>query len=255
MIIGSIDNLPIPTASYNLLSRLMGYMLVAMKYCLLGAVCYSLYREVGLHIYQEYGIFCLILVFFPLVWIIFNIEFNYLLAIFTTSTHATPFVSSKICEKCCNGKPVRTHHCSVCNVCVLKMDHHCPWINNCVGLRNHRFFLLFVTYIWLGCWYYITIGLVFKDLLINDVSWMIGLIFGVILTFFGAWCWYLACMDLTTIDVLARKDIGKIKRETVLDNLHIIFGTRNLLMILAPSLRSLPVNGLDWELHEVLVNP
>jgi hypothetical protein len=54
---------------------------------------------------------------------------------------------------------------------------------------------------------------------------------------------------------MARKDIGKIKIETLLDNLHIIFGTRNLLMILAPSLRSLPVNGLDWELHEVLVNP
>lgn len=30
-----------------------------------------------------------------------------------------------ICKKCIAPKPARTHHCSVCNRCVLKMDHHC----------------------------------------------------------------------------------------------------------------------------------
>lgn len=30
-----------------------------------------------------------------------------------------------ICKKCDSPKPPRTHHCSVCNKCVLKMDHHC----------------------------------------------------------------------------------------------------------------------------------
>lgn len=39
----------------------------------------------------------------------------------------------KICKKCHEIKPPRAHHCSICDTCVLKMDHHCPWINNCVG--------------------------------------------------------------------------------------------------------------------------
>ena len=44
-------------------------------------------------------------------------------------------------------KPARSHHCSVCNTCVMVMDHHCPWINNCVGQENMRYFLLFIFYL------------------------------------------------------------------------------------------------------------
>mmetsp|Transcript_99362 Transcript_99362/g.155365 ORF Transcript_99362/g.155365 Transcript_99362/m.155365 type:complete len:339 (+) Transcript_99362:104-1120(+) len=50
------------------------------------------------------------------------------------------------CKWCLKYKPDRTHHCRVCNLCVLKMDHHCPWIYNCVGFRNHKFFFLLLVY-------------------------------------------------------------------------------------------------------------
>jgi len=43
-------------------------------------------------------------------------------------------------------KPDRSHHCSVCQECVLRMDHHCPWISNCVGFGNYKYFMLTVFY-------------------------------------------------------------------------------------------------------------
>ncbi|KAI9094610.1 DHHC palmitoyltransferase-domain-containing protein [Phlyctochytrium arcticum] len=48
------------------------------------------------------------------------------------------------CKTCMVFKPPRSHHCSVCNRCVLKMDHHCPWLNNCIGHENQAYFLRFV---------------------------------------------------------------------------------------------------------------
>ncbi|XP_071043580.1 palmitoyltransferase ZDHHC20-B isoform X2 [Parasteatoda tepidariorum] len=59
--------------------------------------------------------------------------------------------SIRYCEKCHNIKPDRAHHCSVCGVCVLKMDHHCPWVNNCVSFTNYKFFILFLGYALLYC--------------------------------------------------------------------------------------------------------
>jgi len=67
-----------------------------------------------------------------------------------TSNHIPSTVaaiqSRRYCRYCRAVKPPRTHHCSTCNRCVLKMDHHCPWINNCVGFRNHGYYMRFLFY-------------------------------------------------------------------------------------------------------------
>jgi hypothetical protein len=52
----------------------------------------------------------------------------------------------RTCKWCATYKPDRCHHCRVCRTCILKMDHHCPWIYNCVGFRNHKFFILLILY-------------------------------------------------------------------------------------------------------------
>ncbi len=63
----------------------------------------------------------------------------------SSSASATLLASTPAC-RACGPKPPRTHHCSVCDTCVLRMDHHCPWIDTCVGARNHTHFFLFLAW-------------------------------------------------------------------------------------------------------------
>jgi palmitoyltransferase ZDHHC13/17 len=54
------------------------------------------------------------------------------------------FEPSSFCSACLVSRPVRSKHCSVCDKCVAKLDHHCPWIGNCVGYKNHKYFIGFL---------------------------------------------------------------------------------------------------------------
>ncbi|XP_008469018.1 palmitoyltransferase ZDHHC16-like [Diaphorina citri] len=95
-------------------------------------------------------------------WILINFVFNYYMG-FSTSPghppkHSVSSKSSDVCKKCLTPKPPRTHHCSICDQCILKMDHHCPWMNHCVGHWNHRYFYMFMIYTLLGCAFLFIIG-------------------------------------------------------------------------------------------------
>jgi len=49
-----------------------------------------------------------------------------------------------VCVPCETLRPENADHCNFCNRCVQKFDHHCVFVNNCLGYRNHKWFLLFL---------------------------------------------------------------------------------------------------------------
>jgi len=113
------------------------------------------------------------------------------------------------CRKCSALKPLRTHHCSICKQCVLKMDHHCPWVANCVGFYNYKFFCLFVLYAALGCIIFIvgTWRSVFgiftaegSSSVITLVAFVVSLIFAITLVMFGGFHISMVLRNITTIE-------------------------------------------------------
>lgn len=124
----------------------------------------------------------------------------------------------RYCKKCQARKPDRAHHCSTCRRCVLKMDHHCPWLATCIGLRNHKAFLLFLIYTTVFCFYAFAVsgcwvwGEILDDvqnletllpvnfIMLCVISGIIGLVVGA----FTTWHIILASRGQTTIECLEK---------------------------------------------------
>ena len=54
--------------------------------------------------------------------------------------------------------PPRSHYCRTCRRLVLRMDHHCMFVNNCIGHRNHHYFLAFLIFLFLSTLYVFAIS-------------------------------------------------------------------------------------------------
>jgi len=180
----------------------------------------------------------------------------------------------KICKYCKEIKPLRTHHCSLCDICVIKMDHHCPWINNCVGQNNQRYFLLFLFHSF--CYTFLVTILTLPILLFhkkysqNDTEVIItknkvnmreikyisilGIVSLIVEIFFCGWNWFLAFNGQTTLEFWASKTDYKFNEGIVnfsfgnwKKNLFYIFGTENIFKILFfPHIKKLPFSGLEF---------
>ncbi|XP_065351094.1 probable palmitoyltransferase ZDHHC24 [Cloeon dipterum] len=58
-----------------------------------------------------------------------------------------------LCAVCESFVPPRSWHCEDCGTCVLKRDHHCLFTACCIGHHNHRYFLVFLTHLFIATSY------------------------------------------------------------------------------------------------------
>jgi len=273
---------------FSVALRVLGPVLVCVANGLVGLVVY-MYLGV---LMPEYMLPMLgmcptvVIVCFGL-FLLFNILFNYWSCVLTRPGWPGHYLPStddleegvdfqdygegwRACKRCKTGKPPRTHHCSVCRRCVMKMDHHCPWVNNCVGFYNYRYFCLFIVYTAVGCAYTALTCLLplvasrgrmpaHHQTLVFVFVLTLSILFA--LTLFMLWHGYLVATNQTTIEFYSnRMDAADAKKRGqqwinpysvgMRPNFEQVFGmSRNVLTWLLPSWRPPPGDGMDFPLN------
>nr|XP_002119544.1 palmitoyltransferase ZDHHC16 [Ciona intestinalis] len=137
--------------------RWFGVAFVTVVLCLITSVVVIFYLHVLPYVLQTYNVVYSHLHILYGHYLLMMIVFHYYKAVRTDPGIPPMDISgvpvTSLCKKCILPKPPRTHHCSVCKNCRLKMDHHCPWLNNCVGHFNHRYFISFCIFMVMGTVY------------------------------------------------------------------------------------------------------
>ncbi len=157
---------------------------------------------------------------------------SYLRVIFTSPGYAIPGLvdedecdpaspEHRWCDLCDLPKVEGIHHCSHCGHCIQFMDHHCVFINNCVGLRNHKYFLLTLWYATLTCGQMVigsTTRLWTKDGAssseeyspwregLSRAMWVLALVLGLVVGLFLSFHLYLIRHNITTLDFIASRE-------------------------------------------------
>ncbi|GAQ82065.1 S-acyltransferase [Klebsormidium nitens] len=179
----------------------------------------------------------------------------------------------RYCRKCMAFKPARCHHCSVCQRCILRMDHHCVWVVNCVGAKNYKFFLLFLLYTFLECTLTAAALLPHFIFFFQDedqqaqsasnlatvfLAFVLNLAFALSVLGFLVMHTSMVLSNTTTIEAFEKKvgsrwrfDVGKRK------NFEQVFGLRPLIWLLPlyteEDFRRIPaLNGLDFPVRSDL---
>ena len=156
----------------DVITRILGLFLVIFALALFTGLTWIYFSDT-IACFPQHGIFFHLVVTPIAIFLLANSIYNYFMCIYIGPGHP-PLASvedgcleevplghaldarlrknddfHQACNKCGLLRPPRTHHCSVCQKCVLKMDHHCPWLNGCVGFMNYRYFVTFL--IWVTC--------------------------------------------------------------------------------------------------------
>eukprot|EP00762_Andalucia_godoyi_P003876 ANDGO_08564.mRNA.1 putative protein S-acyltransferase 12 len=175
----------------------------------------------------------------------------------------------RTCKYCQCVKPDRSHHCSSCDACVLKMDHHCVWINNCAGFGNYKYFVLFISYASLTGYYgsisaFMSGGVSMAMAKSVSSSFfllfniLIQSMFGLVLMCFAGFHFFLIFQNSTTLEFLEKRshrraqfgngnvnpfNVGKARNFTQ------VFGSKKLYWLL-PVRKFVPGDGFTFPISE-----
>ncbi|KAK6527991.1 palmitoyltransferase for Vac8p [Arthrobotrys megalospora] len=184
------------------------------------------------------------------IWLYWMLNWSYTVATFSSPgtpletkskysalpTHSQSAITVKasgeerFCKKCQCRKPDRTHHCTTCNTCVLKMDHHCPWLANCLGITNYKPFVLFTFYLAVFCLFCCAVSsiwiwdVIFKDSKFTEqympINWIllavISGVVGIVVSGFSGYHFYLVFKGETTIESMEKtRYLSPLKKRTI----------------------------------------